>query len=77
MAENIPLHWPDGMFLQIDEMKFDRAALVDEVFLELLRCFTSENRYVSNNAGPTYAPTLFAEEAAARKTSINPRWFNG
>src|SRR5262245_14410454 len=70
MAENIPLRWQDGMFLPIDGATFNRAeqeVRADEVFLELLRRFSTENRYVSSSQGPTYAPALFAKEDKARK----------
>jgi RecA-family ATPase len=74
MAENIPLRWQGGMFLPIDGATFDRAeqeARADEVFLELLRRFATENRYVSSNQGPTYAPALFAKEDKARKAGTS------
>ena len=41
------------------------------MFLDLLRRFTTENRYVSNNVGSTYAPAVFAREDRARKAGIN------
>jgi len=74
MAENIPLRWQDGMFLPIDGATFNRAeqeVRADEVFLELLRRFSTENRYVSSSQGPTYAPALFAKEDKARKAGTN------
>jgi DNA polymerase I-like protein with 3'-5' exonuclease and polymerase domains/RecA-family ATPase len=74
MAENIPLRWQDGMFLPIEGMTFDQAeqaARADEVFLELLRRFNAENRYVSSSLGPTYAPAQFAKEDSARTANVN------
>src|SRR5262249_14984333 len=74
MAENISLRWQDGMFLPIGGATFNRAeqeARADDIFLELLRRFTAENRYVSSSIGPTYAPALFAREDKARKAGIN------
>jgi hypothetical protein len=46
-------------------------ARAEDVFLELLRRFTAENRYVSSSLGPTYAPALFAKEDTARKAGVN------
>jgi RecA-family ATPase len=74
MAENIPLRWQDGMFLPLDGATFDRAeqeARAEDVFLELLRRFNAENRYVSSSLGSTYAPALFAREDKARKAGTN------
>jgi RecA-family ATPase/DNA polymerase I-like protein with 3'-5' exonuclease and polymerase domains len=74
MAENIPLRWQDGLYLPMDGVTLDRAeqeARADDIFLELLRRFTAQNRYVSSSLGPTYAPALFAKEDTARKAGIN------
>jgi hypothetical protein len=46
-------------------------ARADDVFLDLLRRFAAENRYVSSNLGSTYAPAVFAKEDAARKAGVN------
>jgi hypothetical protein len=37
------------------------------VFLDLLRRYTEQGREVSHKVGPSYAPALFAQEAAAQK----------
>jgi RecA-family ATPase/DNA polymerase I-like protein with 3'-5' exonuclease and polymerase domains len=74
MADCIPLRWQDGMFLPVDGVTFDRAeqeARADAVFLELLRRFTTENRYVSSSLGPTYAPTMFAKEETAQSAGVS------
>jgi DNA polymerase bacteriophage-type len=74
MPENIPLCWQDGMFLPIDGVTFDRAeqeARADEVFLELLKRFTAENRHVSCSLGSTYAPALFTKEEVAKKAHLS------
>jgi RecA-family ATPase len=74
LAESIPLRWQDGMYLPIDGATFNRAeqeARADDVFLELLRRFNTENRRVSSSLGPTYAPALFAKEDAAKKAGVS------
>jgi RecA-family ATPase len=74
LAESIPLRWQDGMYLPMDGATFSRAeqeARAEDVFLELLRRFATENRYVSASLGPTYAPAAFAKEDQARKAGVN------
>jgi hypothetical protein len=66
--------------LPIDGATFTRAeqeGRADEVFLELLRRFNAENRHVSNNLGPTYAPALFAREESARKAGLSSASLTG
>jgi len=80
LAESIALRWQDGLYLPIDGATFTRAeqeGRADEVFLELLRRFNAENRHVSNNLGPTYAPALFAREESARRAGLSSASLTG
>ena len=74
VSASIVVRYQNGLFLPLPGVSsLDRAAReakADEIFLELLRNFTKQNRRVSNNLGPTYAPTLFAREDVARKAGI-------
>ena len=54
-----------------------RVRYATEVFLELLRRFNAENRHVSNNLGPTYAPALFAREESVRRAGLSSASLTG
>jgi RecA-family ATPase len=74
LPESIPLCWRDGMYLPMDGATFNQAeqeARANDVFLETLRRFTAQNRFVSSSLGPTYAPAVFAKEDTARKAGTN------
>jgi RecA-family ATPase len=74
--ENIRVRWQSGMFLPLDGAKTtpaEREATAREVFLDLLRRFTSENRNVGQNHGPSYAPKKFAEELEAQRAGLTKR----
>src|SRR5262249_44557535 len=73
-AETIAVRYQRGLFLPIDGVTLDRAAQearAEDVFLELLRRFTTENRLVSSSLGPTYAPAAFGKEDGARKAGVS------
>jgi DNA polymerase I-like protein with 3'-5' exonuclease and polymerase domains/RecA-family ATPase len=73
LEDTITLRYQHGLFLPEEGMIFDqavRAAKAEEVFIELLRRFTSENRYVGDKPSVSYAPALFAGEDAARKAAV-------
>jgi RecA-family ATPase len=73
LEDTITLRYQHGLFLPEAGMIFDqavRAAKAEEVFIELLQRFASENRYVSDKPSAIYAPALFAREDAARKAAI-------
>ena len=72
MSANIVLRYRNGLFLPEAGVsgldKIAREAKADEVFLALLKRFTSEGRNLSHNIGSrTYAPTVFANENEAKK----------
>src|SRR5262249_46376793 len=66
-----------GLFLPLPGVtSLDRAAQearADEVFIDLLRRFTNENRNASDKKGPSYAPALFAREEEAKKAGVNSK----
>ena len=79
ISESIVLRWQNGLFLPLPGMaSLDRAAheaKADEVFLDLLRRFTAENRNASDKKGPSYAPALFAREDEAKRAGLTNRSF--
>jgi len=61
-------------------VSIDRAAReveAENVFLELLRRFTKENRRVCATPCATYAPSAFAREDAAKKAGLTSNDFAG
>src|SRR5436190_2721054 len=90
IGESIVLRYQRGLFLPeagvSDLDKAAREARADAAFMELLKHFTGTGRNVSDKPNaPTYAPTMFAKESAAkslglRKTDIEAamrRMFDG
>lgn len=74
-AETVVLRYQRGLFLPLqgvsDLDKLARESKVDEVFLGLLKQFTSQGRNISDKAtANAYAPTTFAKEPAATAQSI-------
>lgn len=63
------LRWQNGAFILDDKQGgFDKIAAqakAERVFLDLLVAFESQERDVSPNRGPTYAPTEFAKHPDA------------
>jgi RecA-family ATPase len=81
VSESLVLRYTDGLFLRAPGItSLDRAAQemkADEVFLELLRRFTKENRAVSDRPGKNYAPPLFVREEEAHRAEIFTRAMEG
>jgi RecA-family ATPase len=73
-GEIINLRWRDGIFDivpgegSIEKVAADTAA--DDLFLTLLRRFTEQGRHVIDKPCGTYAPTVFAEEPAAKAAKV-------
>jgi hypothetical protein len=44
-----------------------------EIFLDLLKRFNAENRKVSANKGPNYAPAVFAREDEAKLAGLTSK----
>ena len=69
------LRWQNGAFiLDGKPASFDKMAAqakAERVFLDLLAIFESQDRDVSPNRGPTYAPTEFAKDPDAN--GVNKR----
>ena len=75
ISASIVLRYQNGLFLPVPGMasldQATREARADEIFLELLHRFATENRYVSDKRSSAYAPAVFAKEDVARKAGIN------
>jgi RecA-family ATPase len=76
-AESIVLRWQNGLFLPVPGMgsidRVAREAKSDEVFVALVRRFSSANRKTSDKPGPTYAPALFAREDEAKQVGLSSK----
>jgi RecA-family ATPase len=74
VSESIVLRYSNGLFLPLPGIasldRIAKEAKADDVFLDLLRRFTAENRNVSDKKGPSYAPALFAREEEAKRALL-------
>jgi RecA-family ATPase len=79
VSDRIVLRWQNGMFLpepgvaSLDQAA--REAKANDMFLDLLRRFARENRFVSSRPSSSYAPALFAQEEEAKRERINSKTF--
>jgi RecA-family ATPase len=75
ISASIVLRYQNGLFLPVPGIssldQAARQARAEEIFLDLLRSFTTQNRYVSDKKSPSYAPAVFTKEDAAKKAGIN------
>jgi RecA-family ATPase len=72
LGESMILRYQNGLFLPetgvSDLDKAARTAKAEDVFMELLRRFSAQQRNVSDKStAPNYAPTAFAKEDEAKK----------
>ncbi len=70
LSENIALRYQNGLFLPIEGSTLDAAVKSEtakDVFLRILQRYIRENRNVSANRGPGYAPTQFLLEQEAKE----------
>jgi RecA-family ATPase len=72
ISASVGLEYRSGLFLPVETeldvaVKGERAK---NVFLTLLARFNAQNRNVSANNGPGYAPKVFAEEPEAREVRL-------
>jgi RecA-family ATPase len=73
ISESVLLRWNDGLFLPVPGATANQAAkeaAAQEVFLALIKRFGTQNRYVSDKRGTSYAPALFAREEEAKRTGV-------
>jgi RecA-family ATPase len=75
LGESVVLQYRNGLFLPqpgiSDLDKIAREAKADEIFLDLLKRFSSEGRNVSNKpSANAYAPTCFAKETEAKSAAL-------
>jgi RecA-family ATPase len=74
ISDSIVLRYQAGMYLPVPGASLDKLARetkAEEIFIELLRRLTAENRYVSDKKSSIYAPAVFAREDEARKAGIS------
>ena len=67
LSESIALRYQNGLFLPIEGVTLDAAAKEEtakDVFLTILQRYIRENRNVSANRGPGYAPARLLEKEA-------------
>jgi RecA-family ATPase len=76
-SEALVLRYQRGLFLPVLGIssldQAAREAKADDIFLDLLRRFASDNRKVSDRTGTNYAPALFAHEDEAKHGMINSK----
>jgi RecA-family ATPase len=81
LEEGIVLRYQNGLYLPVPGMaSLDRAAhesRADDVFLDLLRRFTNENRFVGSTKSPIYAPAVFAKEEEAKRANLTSKTLEG
>jgi RecA-family ATPase len=74
MSSNVVLEYRNGLFLPVDSIHNVDAAVrlaqAKEVFLATLKRFNTQDRNVSANPGPSYAPSLFVKEPEAMKAML-------
>lgn len=79
VSENIVLRWRNGVYVpEPHEGSLERAVAdrkIDDLFLDLLRRLARQQRNVSDRKGPSYAPTVFAREAEAKKAKVPSKQF--
>jgi RecA-family ATPase len=77
VSASVVLRYQRGLFLPLAGMasldKIAHEAKAEEVFLDLLKRFTRDNRNVSHRSGANYAPALFAREEEAKGAGLNSK----
>jgi RecA-family ATPase len=81
LEESVALKYQNGLYLPIAGVaSLDRAAheaRADEVFLDLLRRFTRENRFVGSAKSVIYAPSVFSKEDEAKRAGVTAKALEG
>src|SRR5262249_53406342 len=75
-SESILLRWREGVYVVERVTTLDRLAAeaeIDRLFITLLRRFTEQGRNVSDKVSPSYAPTVFASDPAAKAAKADKR----
>jgi RecA-family ATPase len=74
LSNRVVLKYRDGMFLPVPGMasldRLAQQARAQQVFIDLLKRYTLENRNVAASPGRSYAPVLFAGEDEAKKAHL-------
>jgi RecA-family ATPase len=72
LTASVPIRWQNGVFVIEAKDAFDQTVAdvhAEEVFLRLLRSFSTQGRYVSDKPSSAYAPKLFADDPSVRNLS--------
>jgi RecA-family ATPase len=76
-SETIVLRWRNGVYVpepragSLEQLAAE--AKIDNLFLDLLRRSTKQGRNVSDKAGTSYSPAIFAQEAEAKKAKVSKK----
>ena len=74
LSNRVVLKYRDGMFMPVPGMasldRLAQQARAQQVFIDLLKRFTLENRNVAASPGRSYAPVIFAGEEEAKKAHL-------
>jgi len=77
VSETIVLRWRNGVYVpepragSLEQLAAE--AKIDNLFLDLLRRLTKQGRNVSDKAGTSYAPAIFAQEPEAKKGKVSKK----
>jgi RecA-family ATPase len=74
LSQVIKLKWSRGLWLPISETA-EAQFSVEDLFLTLLRRFAGQDRDVSPNKSPSYAPAKFAEQPEAKAAKASAKMF--
>jgi RecA-family ATPase len=81
LEESIVLRYHHGLYLPVPGIaSLDKAAheaRADEVFLDMLRRLTKENRFVGSTKSVIYAPSVFAKEDEAKRAGVTSKALEG
>ena len=77
LEESIVLRYQNGLYLPLPGVaSLDKAAheaRADEVFVDLLRRLTKENRFVGSTKSAIYAPSVFSKEDEAKRAGVTSK----
>jgi RecA-family ATPase len=81
ISASVTLQWKtvgqSGVYVPVSSgSTLDKAATntkAEHAFLDLLRSYNGQGRFVSHKVGPSYAPAQFAKEEAAQKLAVKDK----
>jgi RecA-family ATPase len=78
IIESLILRWQNGLYLPEEGVSLDQVVQADKadaLFVDLLKRFTAENRFLSAKPSINYAPAVFAREDEAKRALITGKLF--